>query len=217
MIQYRNRQEAGTVLAKQLNSYVNQEDGIVLALPRGGVPVAYEVAMALGLPLDIFIVRKLGVPWHAELAMGALASGGTVILNEVLIRQLQIEPSAIEKVLQEEQRELERREIRYRGNIPFPVLKNKTIILVDDGIATGYTMRAAVEALRQHEPAKIIVAVPVAPQESFQEMANLVDEIVCPLQPMHFYAVGQYYEDFAQTTDEEVIALFEVVAHAEHH
>ena len=204
-----DRQDAGVILAKQLTDYANQSNAIVLALPRGGVPVAYEVAVALSIPLDIFIVRKLGVPGYEELAMGAIASGGTVIFNEPLIHKLNLDQYSIDAVLQSEQKELVRREHLYRGNRSFPALSGKTIILVDDGIATGATMRAAVAALRKHKPASIIIAVPVAARESCEEMVKLVDKIICPLQPINFHAVGLWYENFSQTTDSEVIELLE--------
>lgn len=209
MEKYIDRKEAGIVLAKHLKDYVNQLNAIVLALPRGGVPVAYEVAKALSIPLDVFVVRKLGVPGHEELAMGAVASGGTVIFNEQLMSQLNLEQSSIDAVLQSEQKELVRRERLYRGDCPFPELSGKTIILVDDGIATGSTMQAAVKALRKHKPASIIIAVPVAAYATCEEMATLVDKIICPLRPINFYAVGLWYEQFSQTADSEVIELLE--------
>jgi putative phosphoribosyl transferase len=209
MEKYIDRKEAGIVLAKHLKDYVNQLNAIVLALPRGGVPVAFEVAKALSIPLDIFVVRKLGVPGHEELAMGAVASGGTVVFNEQLMSQLNLDKSSIDAVLQSEQKELVRRERLYRGNRPFPELSGKTIILVDDGIATGSTMQAAVMALRKHKPASIIIAVPVAAYATCEEMATLVDKIICPLRPINFYAVGLWYEQFSQTADSEVIELLE--------
>lgn len=209
MNRYRDRQDAGIVLAEHLKEYAHRSNVIVLALPRGGVPVAYEVAVALSLPLDIFIVRKLGVPGYEELAMGALAMGGTVILNEPLMNQLHLDQASINAVLESEQRELVRREHLYRGNRPFPELLGKTIILVDDGIATGSTMRAAVKALRNCKPAFIIVAVPVAARETCDEMAKLVDKIICPLKPINFHAVGLWYENFSQTSDSEVIEFLE--------
>ena len=209
MDKFIDRQQAGRILANSLKNYAIQPNVTVLALPRGGVPVAYEIAMALSIPLDVFIVRKLGVPGHEELAMGAIASGGTILVNESIIRQLRLQQSSIDAVIQSEQEELARREHLYRGNRPFPDLSGKTIILVDDGIATGATMQAAISALRKHKPASIIVAVPVAAYETCQSMAPLVDKLICPLQPINFFAVGLWYEDFSQTTDEEVIDLLE--------
>lgn len=209
MDKFTDRQEAGTILAEYLKDYANQSNVIILALPRGGVPVAYEIATALAIPLDIFIVRKLGVPGHEELAMGAIASGGTVIFNELLISALNLDQSSIDLVLQAEQKELLRRELLYRGDRPFPKLLDKTIILVDDGIATGSTMFAAVKALRKYKPASIIIAVPVAARETCEEMTQLVEKVICPLQPINFYAVGLWYENFIQTSDNEVIELLE--------
>lgn len=207
MDKYIDRYEAGTILAKSLKAYANHKNVIILALPRGGIPVAYEVATALSLPFDVFVVRKLGVPGHEELAMGAIASGGTVIFNEPLMSQLNLEPFEIDAVIKAEQRELERREHLYRGDSPFPNLQGKTVILIDDGIATGSTMRAAVEALRSHDPASIVIAAPVAASDTCDELESLVDEIICPLKPVNFYAVGLWYDDFPQTSDEEVIEL----------
>ena len=204
---YVDRYQAGRVLADVLMDYANRKDTIVLGLPRGGVPVAYEIASKLKLPLDIFIVRKLGVPGHEELAMGAIASGGTVVFNEETVRTLHIRQDAIDEILNSEREELARRERVYRGNQPFPALKDKTIILVDDGIATGYTIRAAIAALKEKNPAKIIVAVPVAARSTCDELAPLVTAMICPRQPINFYAVGLWYDDFSQTTDEEVIEL----------
>ncbi|KTC80533.1 phosphoribosyltransferase [Legionella cherrii] len=206
---YDNRNQAGRVLADLLRDYTARTDVVVLALPRGGVPVAYEVATKLSLPLDIFIVRKLGTPGHEELAMGAIASGGIAVFNQEVVNILHIQKDAIDKIKQSEQEELSRRELVYRGNRPFPELSGKTIILVDDGIATGYTMRAAIAALKQKKPAKIIVAVPVAAQSTCDEIAPLVDEIICPKRPTNFYAVGLWYNDFSQTTDDEVIELLQ--------
>ena len=177
-VRYTDRIHAGMVLAKHLSDYAHRTDAIVLALPRGGVPVAYEIAVALSLDLDVFIVRKLGVPGHEELAMGAIASGGISVLNEEIVRALRINPSSIDAVKQSEEIELARRELLYRGNRPFPQLLGKTIILVDDGIATGSTMKAAIQALKQQKPKKMIVAVPVAAQSTVDDIAHLVDVIV---------------------------------------
>jgi predicted phosphoribosyltransferase len=171
------------------------------------VPVAYEIATKLSLPMDIFIVRKLGVPGHEEYAMGAIASGGTVVFNEDVVYGLHISNTAINEVLQKEELELERRDKVYRGNKSPLQLTGKTVILVDDGIATGYTMRAAIAAVKQKNPVKLMVAVPVAARSTCAEMASLVDKIICPLQPANFYAVGLWYDDFSQTSDEEVIHL----------
>jgi len=181
----------------------------VLALPRGGVPVAYEVAKALNAPLDIFLVRKLGVPGHEELAMGAIASGGVRVLNHDVVDHLLIPAGVIDSVAANELRELERRERAYRGSRPEPEVREKTVILVDDGLATGSTMRAAAAALRQQNPARIIVAVPVSAPQTCDEYRMGVDEIVCAITPEPFYGVGQWYVDFSQTTDDEVRDLLE--------
>jgi predicted phosphoribosyltransferase len=186
------------LLATKLSAYANRPDVVVLALPRGGVPVAYEVARALNAPLDVFVVRKLGVPGHEELAMGALATGGVRVLNDV-VRYLGIPVSLIEAVTSQERRELERREHLYRGNRPPLDVRNQTVILVDDGLATGSTMRAAVQALRQQQPASIVVAVPVAAPESCEEMRTQADDVICAVTPEAFHAVGLWYRDFSQT------------------
>jgi len=204
---YRNRMDAGRQLAERLKAYVNRDDVLVLALPRGGVPVAYEVAKALNAPLDIFLVRKLGVPGHEELAMGAIATGGVRVLNEDVVNYLGIPARVIDAVAEKELKELERRERSYRGDRPEPNVREKTIILVDDGLATGSTMRAAVAALRQQQPKKIIVAVPVSAPQTCDEYRMGVDEIVCGYTPEPFFGVGQWYVDFSQTTDEEVREL----------
>jgi putative phosphoribosyl transferase len=195
------------LLARELERYAGHDDVIVLALPRGGVPVAYEIARALGAPLDVFVVRKLGLPGHEELAMGAIATGGLVVLDQHLIQRLRIPDAAVRRVVADELRELERRDAAYRGNRPRPDLKGKTVILVDDGLATGATMRAAALAVREQEPARVVVAVPVASAETCEEIGEDVDEIVCGLTPAPFYAVGAWYEDFSQTSDEEVREL----------
>jgi putative phosphoribosyl transferase len=207
MEKFYDRHEAGKALAELLKTYFKKNNTIVLALPRGGVPVAYEIAKILSIPLDVFIVRKLGVPGHEELAMGAIATGGTVVLNDEIVGDLRIPQSSIDHVIQSEQEELQRRESAYRNNKPFPSLTHKTVILVDDGIATGATIRAAIKALRQQKPASIIIAVPVAAHSACEEIAGLVDKIVCPLKPHDFYAVGTWYENFLQTSDEEVSTL----------
>jgi putative phosphoribosyl transferase len=206
---YRDRIEAGKHLAALLAHYADRDDLLVLALPRGGVPVAYEVARALSAPLDIFLVRKLGVPGYEELAMGAIATGGVRVLNDDVVEQLFIPAGMIDSVSANELRELERRERAYRGNRPEPEVRGKTVILVDDGLATGSTMRAAVAALRQQSPARIIVAVPVSAPQTCDEYRMGVDEIVCATTPEPFYGVGRWYKDFSQTTDEEVRDLLE--------
>lgn len=207
MDKYSDRHEAGKVLADNLKTYANRQDVIVLGLPRGGVPVAYEVAKALKAPLDVFIVRKLGVPGHEELAMGALATGNITVFNDDILQELAIPKRAIDKVIQSEELELKRREEAYRDNKPIPDFKGKIVILVDDGIATGATMRAAVKALRQLKPAKIIIAIPVAEETTCERMGKIADQIVCPMRPSFFYAVGAWYDDFRQTTDQEVYDL----------
>src|SRR5437870_5579188 len=209
---YKDRIDAGRQLATRLSNYTNRHDVLILALPRGGVPVAYEVARALHAPLDIFLVRKLGVPGHEELAMGAIASGGIRVLNEDLVRALRIPAEVIDAVAAEEQQELKRRERAYRGDRPTPQVRGKTVILIDDGLATGSTMRAAVAALRQQGPARIVVAVPVGAPETCAEFQEEADESICARTPEPFYAVGLWYSDFSQTTDEEVHDLLERAA-----
>jgi putative phosphoribosyl transferase len=201
---FRDRTEAGRLLAELLHEYAGRDDVIVLALPRGGVPVGYEVAQALGAPLDVFVVRKLGVPGHEELAMGAVATGGLLVLDEGLVRALGIPEDELRRVVEAELRELERRDAEYRGNREPPDLEGKTVILVDDGLATGSTMRAAALAVRRLNPARIVVAVPVAAEETCDAFRDVVDDIVCGATPKPFRAVGLWYEDFSQTTDEEV-------------
>ena len=202
-----NRTEAGRLLAEKLLKYAGRADVIVLGLPRGGVPVAYEVAKRLGAPLDVFIVRKLGVPGFEELAAGAIASGGVRVLNKDVFRALPNAEETIELITATETAELERREQEYRDGRPAPELRDRVVILVDDGLATGATMRAAVKALRQRDVAKIVVAVPVGPPDTCREVENEADETVCLSMPDFFQAVGQYYEDFSQTSDEEVREL----------
>lgn len=204
---FQDRQEAGRALAARLQKYAGRSDVIVLALPRGGVPVAYEVAEALGAPLDLFLVRKLGTPGHRELAMGAIASGGVRVLNDEVVRWYGIPPEAIEAVAREEQRELERRENAYREGRPAASLEGKIVILVDDGLATGSTMRAAVQAARQRNPSKVIVAVPVGARDTCDELSAAADEVLCARMPEPFSAVGQWYLNFEQTTDDEVRQL----------
>jgi predicted phosphoribosyltransferase len=204
-----NRSEAGRLLAAKLAKYADKPDVIVLALPRGGVPVGYEVAHALHAPLDVFVVRKLGIPGHEELAMGAVATGGVRVLNDQVVRGLGIPDNVIEAVANWELQELQRRERLYRGNRPPPDVRGKTVTLVDDGLATGSTMLAGVQALRRLGPARIVVAVPVASGDTCQLLEEYVDEVVCAATPEPFYAVGLWYRDFSQTTDEEVRELLE--------
>ena len=201
---FRDRRDAGRFLAGLLEEYRGRPDVIVLGLPRGGVPVAYEVATALGAPLDVFLVRKLGTPGREELAMGAIASGGVMVINDDVVRGLAIAPEAIQHAAEREGRELVRREQAYREGRPFPAVAGKVVIVVDDGLATGSSMRAAIEALRSLRPARIVVAVPAAPESTCRELAALADEVVCATTPSPFFAVGNSYWDFTQTTDEEV-------------
>lgn len=207
-MQFANRIEAGRRLAHKLQTYADRQDVIVLGLPRGGVPVAYEVARALNVPLDIFLVRKLGVPGHEELAMGAIASGGVRELNEQVLFHLSIPNEEIERVTRGQQRELERREKLYRGDAKPLEIRGQTVILVDDGLATGSTMRAAVTALKRQEPAAIVVAAPVAARQTCNSFKTQVDSTcVCVLSPEPFDGVGRWYMDFSQTTDDEVCFL----------
>jgi putative phosphoribosyl transferase len=204
---FSNRTEAGRLLAEKLVKYAGRTDVIVLGLPRGGVPVAYEVAKRLRVPLDVFIVRKLGVPGFEELAVGAIASGGVRVLNEDVMRALPNADETIESVTARETAELERREQSYRDGRPAPELRDRIVILVDDGLATGATMRAALKALRQRDAAKIVVAVPVGPPDTCREFEDQADEVICASEPEFFQAVGQYYEDFSQISDDEVREL----------
>jgi predicted phosphoribosyltransferase len=199
-----NRYVAGQWLAAKLQDYANRPDVIVLALPRGGVPVAFEVATALHVPMDVFIVRKLGVPGHEELAMGAIASGGVRLLNQNVIQGFGIPQNLIEMITEKEQRELERQEREYRQGRPPLDVRGKTVILVDDGLATGASMHVAVAALKQMHPAHIVIAVPVAAQETCNEFQGEVDQVVCSVTPEPFWSVGQWYDDFSQISDEEV-------------
>ena len=209
MRRFRNRTEAGQQLAKKLSLYANRGDVLVLGLPRGGVPVAYEVAVALNLPLDICLVRKLGAPGNKELAMGAIGMGGVMVLNHDVVESLQVSPEAIAKVVELEEKELERRDRAYRGDRPFGDLQGRAIVLVDDGIATGATLRAAIATLRQQKPASIIVAVPVAPLSTYNELKAEVDEVVSLVTPERFYSISVWYDQFEQTTDEEVRHLLQ--------
>jgi predicted phosphoribosyltransferase len=206
---FEDRLDAGRQLARKLTGYANRPDTIVLALPRGGVPVAYAVATELRLPLDVFIVRKLGAPGHEEYAIGAIATGGVRILNQNAIRMLGLPMDAVERQERREREELARREKQYRGERPAPQLSGRTVVLVDDGLATGSTMRAAAAALRQQGVARIVVAVPVAPASTCREFESEADEVVCAVTPEPFYAVGQWYRDFSQTSDAEVEELLD--------
>ncbi len=203
----KNRRAAGRQLVASLNDVQGRDDLLVLGLPRGGIPVAYEIAVALDAPLDACIVRKLGMPEHEELAMGAIATGNVRVLNDVVIREGQIPQAAIDAVTAREQQELNRRERLYRGLRPIPDIRDRTIVLVDDGLATGTTMRAAVETIRPLGPREIIVAVPVSSRDVCRAFARIVDRIVCGETPEPFHSIGQWYEDFAPTSDEEVRVL----------
>ncbi len=204
---FRDRVEAGRELAERLRTYADRSDVVVLALPRGGVPVGYEVAEALGAPLDVFLVRKLGTPGHRELAMGAIASGGVRVLNDEVIRWLRLTPAQIESVAREEEQELSRREAAYKEGRESVPLQDRVVILVDDGLATGSTMRAAVHAVRRRGPGRVVVAVPVGARETCRDLQAIADEVVCASAPEHFAAVGQWYLNFDQTTDDEVREL----------
>jgi len=208
---FADRRDAGRVLASRLQKYAGRDDVIVLALPRGGVPVGYEVAAALGASLDVFLVRKLGTPGHRELAMGAIASGGVRVLNEDVVHWYGIPDAAIESVTREEADELARRERAYRDERPAPVLTNRIAILVDDGLATGSTMRAAAQAVRVQHPAAVVVAVPVGARQTCAELSAVADEVICARTPEPFSAVGQWYLDFTQTEDAEVRELLNKV------
>lgn len=201
---YRDRRHAGGELAERLQQFAGRTDVVVLGLPRGGVPVASEVARILGAALDVFLVRKLGVPGHRELAMGAIASGGVRVINGEVVRLYGLPPEAIDRVAREEEQELERREHAYREGRTPPELEGRTVLLVDDGLATGSTMKAAVQAVREHRPARVVVAVPVGARETCRELAEIADEVVCARMPVSFAAVGQWYRNFSQTTDQEV-------------
>jgi len=206
---FRDRAEAGRQLAGLLQEYAGRDDVVVLALPRGGVPVASEVARALGAPLDVLVVRKLGVPGHEELAMGAIASGGAIVLDDSTIRALKIGDDELRRTVAAEERELERRESAYRSGRERPSLEGKAVVLIDDGLATGATMRAAVRAVQGQRPAKVVVAVPVAARQTRAELERLVDEVVCAVTPPSFRAVGVWYENFSQVADDDVRELLE--------
>jgi putative phosphoribosyl transferase len=203
-MRFRDRAHAGRLLAQRLQEYAGRDDVIVLGLPRGGVPVAYEIAAALGAPLDVFLVRKLGVPGHEEFAFGAVATGGLTVLNRHVIESLRIPQDVVDAVVAREMRELERRERAYRGDRPPPDLTGRAVLLVDDGLATGSSMVAALHAVRRRNPECVVAAVPVAPPETCETLRGAADEVVCLVTPTDFRAVGAWYEDFAQTTDEEV-------------
>jgi putative phosphoribosyl transferase len=209
MIPFKDRRDAGRKLAQKLTAYAGQPDLLTLALPRGGVPVAYEVARALNAPLDVFLIRKLGLPGQEELAIGAIATGGVRVLNRDIIRTLSIPDEVINFVARRELQELQRRERLYRGDRPPPEVRDRTIILIDDGLATGASMRAAVVSLRARHPARILVAVPIAAETVCEAFRTEVDEIICAVTPEPFYGVGRWYEDFSQITDQEVRILLE--------
>jgi putative phosphoribosyl transferase len=204
---FENRTDAGRRLGQALSAYAGRSDLIVLGLPRGGVPVAYEVARALSAPLDLLVVRKLGTPGREELAMGAIASGGICVLNREVVSAYRIDDATIEAATAQERRELARRERLYRGDRPYPALEDRCVILVDDGIATGATLRAGLAALRQRRLARLVIAVPVAPPDTVERLRGEADDIVCLATPEPFFAVGQWYRDFSQTTDAEVREL----------
>lgn len=203
---FQDRRDAGRQLAAALHQYRGAADAVVLALPRGGVPVAAEVAAALGLPLDLLLVRKLGTPGHEELAMGAIAAGGAMVLNDALFEQLSVSRDSLNAVIARERAELDRRDRTYRGDRPPAAVSGRSVILVDDGLATGATMRAGLQALRGQSPRRLVVAVPVAPPETVEQLESEADDVVCLLTPSPFYGVGYWYDDFAQTGDEEVRA-----------
>lgn len=209
---FRNRRSAGSILAQDLAEYSFRSDVVVLGLPRGGVPVADEVAAAIGAPLDVFVVRKLGAPHHEEFAIGALASDDVCVLDQRAIAELGITKAQLEDVIEREGREIERRDVLYRGSRPFPELAGHVVILVDDGLATGSTMRAAVEALRSKRPAKVIAAAPVASRDACEMLRKSADACVCVMSPDPFYGVGMWYDDFSQTSDAEVIETLERAA-----
>ena len=206
---FEDRNEAGRELGRTLAHHAGEPNLIVLALPRGGVPVAFEVARALPAPLDVFLVRKLGLPGHEEYAMGAIASGGVRVLNERLLAETGVSETIVERVVEREERELRRRERAYRGELPALELAGRTAILVDDGVATGSSMLAAIEAVRERGARKIVVAIPVAPREAIRALSRQADEVVCVASPEPFLAVGRFYANFEQTTDEEVVELLE--------
>jgi putative phosphoribosyl transferase len=206
---FQNRREAGRQLAQELEEYAHRNNVIVLALPRGGVPVAFEIAQFLEVPMDILLVRKLGVPGHEELAMGAIASGGIQYIDQQMVEQLGVEESWVQEIANREQQKIDRQTRIFRDDLPLPEIRDQIVIVVDDGMATGSTMRAAVRALREQHPQKIVIAVPVTAPSSYLALRDEADEIVAVLIPQSFYAVGQWYNDFSQTSDEEVKELLE--------
>jgi predicted phosphoribosyltransferase len=210
-LEFSDRHAAGRALAERLNAFAGRGDVVVLALPRGGVPVAYEVAHALNAPLDVFVVRKLGVPGHEELAMGAIASGDVQVLNQEVLDWYRLSDADVEAVARRERAELERREQLYRGSRPLTPIEGRIAIMIDDGLATGSTMRAAVEAVRRLKPARIVVAVPVGARDTCEEFRQIANDVVCVISPASFSAVGQWYQDFSQTTDEDVKRLLAAV------
>jgi putative phosphoribosyl transferase len=212
---FRDRREAGQELGRRLLPAYRERDVLVLALPRGGVPVAYEVALALHAPLDVIVVRKLGVPGHEEYAMGAIASGGIRLLNDAVVRELGISPAAIEDVVRAEHIELERRERLYRDGRPPPDVRGRTVLLVDDGLATGSTMLVAIRALRAQRPARVAVAVPIAAADTCESLRSEADDVLCARTPWPFRAVGLWYRDFSQTSDDEVGALLRLARQTE--
>jgi predicted phosphoribosyltransferase len=214
-MRFLDRVDAGRRLAEPLLAYAGRPDVVVLALPRGGVPVAYEVARELRVPLDVFLVRKLGVPGHPELAMGAIAEGGVEVLSDDLIHDLRIPQKIVQQVAVRERMELDRRDAMYRDGRSFPAIRGRVVILVDDGLATGSTMQAAVTALRRLEPARIVVAAPVGVRETCERMRRFADEVVCLTTPEPFQAVGLWYEEFTQTTDDEAKRLLTTAVRAD--
>jgi predicted phosphoribosyltransferase len=208
-MRFKDRAQAGRLLAARLKEFENRDDVVVLALPRGGVPVAFEIAQELNAPLDVFVVRKLGLPGQQELAIGAIATGGIRVLNEEIVRYLSIPAEVIDRVAETEQRELERREVEYRDERPAPAVRDHTVILVDDGLATGSTMRAAITALRKLGPARIVVAVPTTPLSTYYELKGEADDVIAVITPEPFDGVGRWYRDFTQTSDAEVRELLE--------